>query len=394
MNRSERYVYSLARRTSLSLWSYATPIRGGDGKELCDVLVVFGNDIAIISVKEIRLGIASWINLRRWRRRAIESSVKQIYGAERWIRTATHVVKSDRTQGLKLPSPSQLKVHRIAVALGSKGLASVHSGDFGKGFVHVFDEPAFDIILGELDTAADLFSYLNEKVAASTHASRILMEGGEEDLLATYLANNRSLPRPSGILLVGVGIWDDFATRPEYIRKKEAEKASRIWDRLIETVAKDALEGNLEFGPSLSDTELALRKMAAEDRYQRRLLGAAFEEFLEKSLSSIRSRLVTSESGTTYVFLATPHGAERKDRATELAARCFVARGRIRENPTVVGIATEQYIPGSGFSLDLIYLSKPDWTSDDEQSMEELLAAAPYFRGPMRHGFGEAEYPS
>ena len=227
----------------------------------------------------------------------------------------------------------------------------------------------------------------------STGASHVLMEGGEEDLLAIYLANGRALPHPSGVFVVGAGIWDDLAARPEYINKKEAERASPMWDGLVETLTRDALERNLEFGPTLSETELALRQMAAEDRYQRRLLGTAFEEFLQKSTSLIRSRLVRSDSGTTYVFLATPHGTDRRDRVVELSARCFVARGRITGNATVVGIATEQYIPGKGFSLDLLYLSKPDWTPDDQQAMDELVATAPYFRGPERRGVGEQEYP-
>lgn len=394
MNKSERYAYSVARRSSLTLWSYATPSRGSDGKELCDVLIVFGANIAILSVKNVGLASLSWINLRRWRRRAVDASVKQIYGAERWMRTAGSVARSDGSVGLPLPEPSKMVFHRIAVALGSKGAASISSGDFGKGFVHVFDERAFDVILGELDTPADLFAYLNEKVSMSTMASHVLMEGGEEDLLAIYLTNGRTLPRPSGLFIVGVGIWDDFAARPEYIHKKEAEQASPMWDGLIETVTRDVMDDNLEFGPTLSDTELALRQMAAEDRYQRRLLGTAFEEFLEKSASSIRSRLVTSESGTTYVFLATPHGTDRNDRVVELSARCFAARGKVPENPTVVGIATEQYISGKGYSLDLIYLSKPIWTPDDQKALDELNAIKPLFPGSMLRAFDDPEYPS
>jgi hypothetical protein len=392
MNPSEQYAFSLARRSSLILWSYATPLRALKGRELCDVLIVFGKDIAIISVKEVSLTGKSTTHLDRWKRRAIKASVKQIYGAERWLRSATHVVRSDGSLGLPLPSASKMVFHRIAVALGSMGAASIVSGDFGKGFVHVFDERAFSIILGELDTPADLFGYLNEKAKLASSASHIIMEGGEEDLLAIYLAHDRSLPCPDGILTVGEGIWADFSTRTEYIAKKEADKASPFWDGLIESVSRDALVGNLEFGPSISETEEALRQMAAENRYHRRKLGQSFEDFLRKS-SSIRSRLLVTSSGTIYVFLATPNGTNRQDRIKELAARCFVARGKVLKNSIVVGIATEQYIPDKGFSLDLFYMFKPDWTPEDQKALEDFLSTCPYFKGETRRDFDQPEYP-
>ncbi len=393
MNQSERYVFSLVRRSSLTLWSYANPLNGATGKELCDVLINFGPNIAILSVKDIHLKSTSKVELGRWQRRAIEESAKQIYGAERWIRSATHVVRTDGTLGLSLPPSQEMNIHRIAVALGSKGKAPIPSGDFGKGIVHVFDEKAFDIVLGELDTPADLFTYLSQKIAFTTVASHVLLEGGEEDMLAMYLANDRSFPEATGVVSIGSGIWDDFLSLPEYKAKREANKASAAWDGLIESVARDALAGRLEFGGSLSDTEKGLRQMAAENRYQRRVLGQAFTDFLDQSTSNLRSRLATSNSGTTYVFLATPHGTDRQDRGIELAARCFVARGRVRENATVVGIATEQYIKGRGSSVDVFCMFKPEWTLEDEKALEELTSTAPYFQGEMRRAFDQPEYP-
>ena len=41
MTPSEEMVFSLCRKSFLSLWSYANPLRA-PGKELCDVLVVAG----------------------------------------------------------------------------------------------------------------------------------------------------------------------------------------------------------------------------------------------------------------------------------------------------------------------------------------------------------------
>lgn len=391
-NQSEEFVFDITHRSFLSLWSYANPIKQPSGKELCDVLTIFGSNIAIFSVKEINLQSASPIAMERWTRRAVSASTKQIYGAERSLRSATHVIRHDGTNGLPLPPKSQIQVHRIAVGLGSHGRALIASRDYGKGFVHVFDAESFSGVAGELDTASDFFEYLSKKVAFLANGPNVLLEGGEEDLLAVYLSKNRQFPAATGFISIGQGIWNDFRQRPEYLAKKDADKASAIWDGLIEYVAHHALAGTLEFGSTLSDVELALRQMAAENRYQRRLLGKAFDEFLQQSATKIRSRLVKSESGAIYVFLAKPLGTAREDRTKELLARCFVAKGKLRDYPTVIGIATEEYIPNQGFSLDLVYMAKPEWTDDDQKAYDELQSHLSYFNGEG-HRFDQDEYP-
>jgi hypothetical protein len=90
MNQSEQFVFKLCRRSFLSLWSYASP-RGKGGKELCDILVVCDPHVIIFSVEEVNYietddTVVGW---ERWRRSAIEESSGQIYGAERWLGTAT-----------------------------------------------------------------------------------------------------------------------------------------------------------------------------------------------------------------------------------------------------------------------------------------------------------------
>lgn len=56
---SERVLTRLAKKAFLSLWSYANVFTDegrshgkGDGKELCDLLVVFGNDVLLFSDKD------------------------------------------------------------------------------------------------------------------------------------------------------------------------------------------------------------------------------------------------------------------------------------------------------------------------------------------------------
>jgi hypothetical protein len=51
---AEKFVYRMCKKSFLSLWSYANPL-GKMDKELCDILVVCGQDIVIFSVKHIEL---------------------------------------------------------------------------------------------------------------------------------------------------------------------------------------------------------------------------------------------------------------------------------------------------------------------------------------------------
>jgi hypothetical protein len=132
--------------------------------------------------------------------------------------------------------------------------------------------------------------------------------------------------------------------------------------------------------------------MAAENRYQRRLLGQAFNGLLQQSAERIRTRLVISDSGVTYVFLAKPLGTSREDRTTELLERCIVARGKFRDHATVVGIATEGYVLNQGFRFDLVYMIKPEWTEDDQKIFDKIQSLTPLFKGEPQQ-FGQDEYP-
>jgi len=93
--RTERFLARLARSSFLSLWSYPNPYRDqgrfkgrGHGKELCDLLVVCGDDVVIFSDKECAFPETGRLHLdwTRWYRAAIHNSARQIYGAENKIR--------------------------------------------------------------------------------------------------------------------------------------------------------------------------------------------------------------------------------------------------------------------------------------------------------------------
>ena len=397
INRSEEFVYQVCRRSFLSLWSYANP-RGKDkSKELCDILVVCDPDIVIFSVKEIGLTDSGDISTdwKRWRKRAIESSVKQIYGAERWIENASHVVRNDGSEGLAFPDAPQRRIHRVAVALGGDGKVPIQYGYFGKGFVHVFDGISFQIIMSELDTITDFIKYLGAKEELYESGIQTIFHGGEEDLLAFYLHHGREFPKNYDLCIIDDNLWLGFISRPEYRAKKDADDDSYVWDQLLGILSDDILRGDIEFGPNLSESEIAIRVMAREDRFSRRILGKSFIEFYELAgQKKVRSRMVLGMSDVTYVFLAMPHGEDRKFRVAELGGRCYVARGLHQDRNTVIGLATEQYEQGKGFSFDITFLYKPTWTDEDQRQMEFCQKEFGYFASPLEQPIHEDEYPT
>lgn len=122
MTETQRFVYELSQSAFLPLWTYPNPQGKDSSKELCDVLVVCQPDIIIMSVKHCELhGNNDKVEKERWYRHAVEDSVKQIYGAERRLKSLQSVTTNGDKQTVDLGEPGQRKIHRIAVAIGSDG---------------------------------------------------------------------------------------------------------------------------------------------------------------------------------------------------------------------------------------------------------------------------------
>lgn len=71
MTPSEKYVSKLCEKSFLPFWSFPSPL-GKKRKELCDVLVVCGNDIIIISIKDIKVSEHpdETIQYERWQKKS------------------------------------------------------------------------------------------------------------------------------------------------------------------------------------------------------------------------------------------------------------------------------------------------------------------------------------
>ena len=387
-NPIERIVFEICKKSFFSMWSYANPRKNGDTKELCDILVVFDPHILIFSIKHIDFhpDKSDEVHYKRWWKRAIDSSVKQIYGAERDLQNSTQVFKSNGNPGLPLPSLSARLIHRISISLGSKALLPLYMGDFGKGYVHVFEEETFMVLMHELDTITDFVQYLTTKEVFSTNVPNLIVEGFEKNLLAYYLFNNREIPACKESLIITEDNWERLIADTSYIAKKEADKISYFWDRLIELLSSYILNDQMEFGSTLSENERVIRYMAREFRFSRRILSESYSQFRNLAKAhSVISRIVPSPSGTTYVFFAPPPEMDREIREMELKMRCFIARNDIRENPVVVGIGSNVDATPKGFAMDLVLLEMPNWTIKDEEEANEIRRELGFFENPDRN---------
>lgn len=390
-NAAEAFVARHCEGTFLSLWGMSNPLGKNAGKELCDFIVVCDPDVVIFSVKDIGLpGEPTKEQADRWRRKAITESAAQVYGAERFLSQQDYILgRGGRV--LRLPAKETRRIHRVCVAFGSNGRAGLQMGDLGKGFVHVFDEASFPILLRELDTITDFTRYLETKRTFFESGRRAVFPG-EEHLLAVYLHHGRSFPDGQDVMVLDDTLWPGFSAKEEYRARRAADHVSYAWDRVIEYVARDLLANNLLYVEPPSQAEVVLRVLAQECRFHRRFLAETLNEVLLGK--QVRARMTQSMSGIGYVVLAADRDHDRKYRIAELAARCTIARARIPGVRTIVGIASERAIPGArGLSFDLFMLDKPELTDDEMKEAAQLSEGLGYFRAPQVSTRHVEEYP-
>lgn len=447
---SERYLGILCKRTFLSLWSFPGVYRdqgqragNGDGKEVCDLLVVFEDHIIIFSDKDCHFPDTGDLALdwARWYKRAVRKSAEQLWGAERWIRTFPQRLFLDRKCSsplpIILPDTSNAIFHRVLVAhdasrrcrrdLGGSGslmldnrlIGDAHLSrpytvgrvDRDKGFVHVFDDTTLEIVMNQLDTISDFTHYLSKKERFLS-STQTVAAAGEEELLALYLHDlNRegehdfAVKRTYDLLSIGEGFWEEFLKSPERVAQIKSNRVSYAWDKIIERFVLHAMTGTQYFtsGRPLQEQEKMFRFLARESRTRRRALAISLLEILERSIhsKSIWEARVVQSSGAgdpLYVFLALkrkPGVSDeeyRRVRAGLLSDYCHVAK---HEHPTaihIIGIATEDGNPQPR-SEDLVYLDCSQWSEESERNALETQQRLGILKRVKSAASREYEYP-
>jgi len=145
---SERILTRRARKAFLSLWSYPKVYSDegkrdakGDGRELVDLLVVFGDDVRLFSDKSCMFQSHVDINISwpRWYRRADDKSARQLAGAESFIKRFPERVFLDKSCAvplpLTIPSSRVAQYHLIVVTRGSHFAAKQYFGGGSSGIL-------------------------------------------------------------------------------------------------------------------------------------------------------------------------------------------------------------------------------------------------------------------
>lgn len=461
---SESMLSKLCSRTFLSLWSYPNIYRdqgqstsrtgnsSGHGKEICDVLIVVGDNILIFSDKscEMKNSGKLQIDWSRWYRKAIKESADQIYGAERWIFEHPDRIYIDRdcktVFPYKIPSRADATIFRIIIAhgasheckrfLGGSGSLMIDPAIVGdkhmqsktepcipftigqidppKGFVHVFDDVTLEIILKTLDTAPDFLHYLKKKEELILN-NKLFMAAGEEELLAHYLSyiddNNEHTFRPEGVpedfsLTLNEGLWTQFSTSKQRAIQIAENEISYSWDMLIEKFIYHITSGTsyLLSHPSVAEQEMMFRMLIMENRTHRRFLATSIHELIMKAgadLKASRTILPSHPDKPCYVFLIVPklyaknHEDYRKVRGDLLTIYLKLAKLKNPKANHLIGIATENGYDDDR-SEDLIYMDGSAWLEqdfEDARNEEKLMKEHGIIGKTVMHRTTTMEYP-
>jgi SEC-C motif len=415
----------------LKPWSYANPFKA-DGKELCDLIVVFENNIFLFFDRQSRKfdrGGDVLLTWERWKKEAVTKQIRTAAGAKRYVMNHRDQIYLDANAKIPLPlhiPAGELRIYKIIVAHGAKEACEQFSssniyGSLGISYeaepsghshpfivplersdpAHLLDSHNLELILSELDTLFDFQAYLTAKESA-IERYKFLSYCGEEDLLAHYFLNfdDASKTYIIGVkddgydgLMIAEGEWRDFVELGPYRRRKADNRISYQWDRLIQKTGENALKGVLGGNSDVFRGKSAIHEMAKEPRLSRRMLcqtmAIAIKNFPDNAKGIVRnlSFMPSFFPGIGYVFLQFFHENPgdydteyRPTRRRLLEFACGAAKLKWPHLTKVIGIGIDapKYSPKN--SEDFILLNCENWTEEDQAYYEEANAELRLFQ--------------
>jgi hypothetical protein len=379
---AEEFVHELAVKSFLTDWCFPNPVLP-NGKELCDLLVVFDQTAIIWQIKDLKLQATG-----RYKPSEVEKNLRQLSGARRRLfdlRVPVQLQNARRT--IERFDPTLItEVFLISVLLGETEDSSPLIDLSKESIVHRFSKDFTEIALSELDTIVDFTDYLRTKEAFIGDVEFLEITGGEEELLAFYLMNSRGFEKMNNRTHIRIeeGFWNKLQKSRRYKLKKQEDEISKGWDDIIDR----AHEGSKEY-------EIVARELARPTRFERRVLAKTFlQNWLvadhDKTHSIYRSVLPAKD--VTYCFLFCEDKAPKEVRQSQLKALCWVARDSFRQNRKVIGVATEKEFESIG-SYDFCFLNITSWTSEYQQLTDKLRNEFGILGKPNADVVKEAEYP-
>lgn len=444
-NDSERALAKLCNETFLDLWSYPslwTPegkkTPDGVGTELCDLLLVFGDTIILFSDKDIKFHADIDLNVawKRWKKRSIDSSKNQLFGAMKWLKDRPTDLFLDRrcTEPFPFIDPNvEYKFHLIAVTKNTEQAAARHFGlnssgssilmsfdqypdeeqpftvrdDRSRHYVHVIDEQSLRLVLKEVDTAPDFIKYLRDKERAIRH-QRFSFIPGEEHFLGTYMLYDGPLvERPFDDLVARIfrqtdtvqipeSGWPEYVNSGAQYRRQLLNRDSYFWDELISLFSKAILGGYAPNPLNASNVmhESAARMLASETRDSRIGISRAYQEKVRNTPRHIRSSIVLcspTNKERFIVLLLVPRTLgqsleeNRALRREMMHAYGFATKVRHPQAKYITVIGTE---PGLGLvrSEDVLALYIPELTAEELAHTQRIMDEGNIFKKVRKSG--------
>ncbi|MCP4161247.1 MAG: hypothetical protein GY760_14325 [Deltaproteobacteria bacterium] len=405
-------------------WCYPSPKdEKGDKKEICDLLILFGDKLVIVSVKNYEFKDF----YSRYFRRTIEKAVKQIYGAERKLlgNKKDIFIKHPKRDIEKFPKAKIKEIHRVIVNLGE----GVKFYPFNKEtknekFITLLDKEAFQTIVHELDTIPDLLEYLrkreelffNKKVTIMPgeeddfppetarqffeYAQKqfnpadnqsILISGTEHDLLAHYLKNERTFPehihsdKYNGMFIQLDGTWEEFTKLKQVQKKKELDKNSYFLDELVKREVLNNANGN--------SIELATAIMSL-NRFNRRVISDNFLQFYDSykdSKGNYLARRYADFDGTGIVFAYYPQEMpeEMVNTLLPIVLDSFCVYSNYKSNSMILIATTNEF---KQFKMGLMMDISP-FTEEEELKIKKNVELLGWFSNHKEVKVTNTEYP-
>lgn len=379
---AESFLHELAVNSFLTDWCFLNP-KFPDGKELCDLLVVFDQIAIIWQVKDLKKDEDGF-----YKKSEVEKNIKQLIGAKRALFELKKPIELENVRRNKEPfNPEDIKeVYLISALLGEGEDIYSFAETIKDQEVHVFDREFTQVALKELDTISDFVSYLKAKEEFLRKKAQLVIDGGEKELLGYYLLNERSFQKLYEYNHISLtdGIWEGFTEKPEYKAKKKADEISYGWDSMINR----AHEGSDKY-------ERVARELARPNRFERRYLSIVFMEAHVKAHEAPKDfvyRRILPMDGVSYCFLFQDNPISRESRQGLLSTICYIARMKFPDNKKVIGIATEKTIRPT-CAYDFCALDMPDWTDKDQEFVENLQKETGFFTNPIIGHTSDTEYP-
>lgn len=398
----EDYIAYLCEKPFLADFLFPSPkySRGGQQKELCDLLLFFEDVLIVFQIKtqdpRIQVTRRDEDELR-WADKKEAEALKQVKGAFRTIQQGRLLQLTNARQGTLEFDHRRCRhffgvtvVHRRPVPRSSRPPEELRGVRCPTLCVN-FEE--LERMFAELSTTGDFVDYLQARTRFFENQE--LDKLSELDLLAAYKpdphAFNAHLDsrRPMNVYS---GAWRKYETLEELQKRDAADKPSRLVDAIINSLHESQgiqlphlEEWRAQYGEAVSVNQNYVQvasKLARLRRLDRRILANKLIEKRELCIKQGRDRwcggLLASDPDVGYVFLIS---------TTSRAARCktlfnLILAAKLKHDfREMIGIVTEP-VTAEGSSVDALRMEFDNSTIRDQVPDELMRAAEKWFQGP------------